>query len=109
MKALPFSRLSLIGSVIVGLTIAWCTAMPQSLNAAQLFGSIGAGDCCTSTTLQECDNVEGMTCSDSDCPKCEFGGDKNSCGCIIIDGECRTTCKTSGCIGPETAYACTGS
>jgi len=73
MKALSFSRLCLVGALILGFLVAWSFATPQRIVGEVLVGR-DVGCACSTTTSETCDSTKGKTCSD-DHEECDDSGD----------------------------------
>jgi len=72
MKALSFSRLYLVGALIIGLVVAWSAAAPQPARSWPIIG--GCTDYCSDNTKYYCKD-KGGECNDYcyDCVEDEEG------------------------------------
>ncbi|UCE07319.1 MAG: hypothetical protein JSW07_04610, partial [bacterium] len=92
----------LVSVLVVGVMVAWSAGTPLShLNADELSATIGAGSCCTGSTVTDCSG-----CAET-VVLCILEGSSNSCGNLIKNGTTVEKCTGTGCAGPVLHKICT--
>ena len=87
MKALSFSRISIVIALLLGLIAAWSAAMPSRISANSITG--GGGECCGKTPCDwhavACAALPNKTCTIS--AACCRGPDTGSGNCTALGVE----------------------